>query len=166
MLKTMAGSMHAEAESEGEFVCHPTRTRVSKVPDTDFDSSLQVNVLFTKPEATLSALNVAGRLAKGLDARIRLIVPQVVPFPLQLARPPVDAAFTVARARDILCKSHTDARILVCLCRERLQAALAVLQPHSLLLMGGRTRFWPTEDSRLAKQIQGRGHQVLFINQG
>jgi hypothetical protein len=129
------------------------------------DADLKVNVLFTNPEATRSAVKTAVQLAGSLGARIRIIVPQVVPFPLQLAEPTIAPEFTAQRARAIMEECSLDAEIEVCLCREALDAALSVLKPNSLLLVGGHRRFWPTAETRIASQLRRRGHQVLFIDQ-
>jgi hypothetical protein len=131
----------------------------------DSNSQLQVNVLFTTPEATRTALDKAAKLAGDLDARIRLIAPQVVPYPLQLTQPTIAPEFTSQRARALMEGANLEAEIEVCLCREALDAALLVLQPDSLVLIGGRRRFWPTAETRLAGQLRQRGLRVLFIDQ-
>ena len=129
------------------------------------NAGLKVNVLFTTPEATRSAVKMAAQLAGSLGARIRIIAPQVVPFPLQLAQPTIAPEFTARRARAIMEGCSLETEIEVCLCREALDAALSVLKPNSLVLIGGRRRFWPTAETRIASQLRRRGHQVLFIDQ-
>jgi hypothetical protein len=129
------------------------------------DAGLRVNVLFTSPEATRSAVKMAAQLAGSLGARIRIIAPQVVPFPLQLTQPTIAPEFTAQRARAIMDGCSLEAEIEVCLCREALDAALSVLKPNSLVLVGGRRRFWPTAEAHLAGQLRRHGHQVLFIDQ-
>ena len=53
------------------------------------DRKLNISVVFTSIESTLAALKEAGTLAYSLGARITLLVPQVVPYPLALETPPV-----------------------------------------------------------------------------
>ena len=48
---------------------------------------LDVAVVFTTTAATVAALRTAGALARQLDACIRMLVPQVVPYPLPLQSP-------------------------------------------------------------------------------
>jgi hypothetical protein len=48
---------------------------------------LSIAVVLTSVESTLSALKEAGALASSLGARITLLVPQVVPYPLPLETP-------------------------------------------------------------------------------
>jgi hypothetical protein len=52
-------------------------------------TNLNISVIFTSVSGTISALKKAGVLAESLGARITLVVPQVVPFPLPLTSPPV-----------------------------------------------------------------------------
>src|SRR5664279_5173048 len=63
------------------------------------NSTLNIAVVFTSIESTLSALRKAGSLASGLHASITLIVPQVVPYPLPLTSPPVSPEFTTRQFR-------------------------------------------------------------------
>jgi len=133
-------------------------------PDLESGGPLEVNVLFTSTQATMAATKVAGKLAENLGARIRIIVPQVVPFPLPLSDPPIKPEFTGNRIRAML-SQYPDVDVEVCLCREKLNAPIAVLKPHSLILIGGRTRFWPTEEYRLARGLRRRGHEVMFVEQ-
>src|SRR5258708_36105484 len=134
-------------------------------PDLESGGPLQVNVLFTSTQATIAATKVAGKLAENLGARIRIIVPQVVSFTLPLSEPPVKPEFTGNRIRAILSQYpiEADVDVQVCLCREKLNAPISVLKPHSLILIGGRTRFWPTEEYRLARGLRKRGHEVVFV---
>jgi len=134
------------------------------LPDVESGGPLEVNVLFTSTQATMAATKVAGDLAENLGARIRIIVPQVVPFPLPLSDPPIKPEFTGSRIRAML-SQYPDVDVEVCLCREKLNAPIAVLKPHSLVLIGGRTRFWPTEEYRLARGLRRRGHEVVFVEQ-
>ena len=79
----------------------------------------------------------------------------------------VKPEFTGNRIRAILSQYpiEADIDVEVCLCREKLNAAISVLKPHSLILIGGRTRFWPTEEYRLARGLRRRGYEVVFVEQ-
>lgn len=142
------------------------RDTALSTPEVRSDFGLEVNVLFTGERATLSALKRAGDLSHELGARVKLIVPQIVPFPLQLANPTIQPEFMARRARAIVHRSIPQAEIQVCLCRQPLDAVISVLKPHSLVLLGGRKRLWPTWEHILAKQMQRRGYEViLFIDE-
>jgi hypothetical protein len=137
------------------------------LPTSEAGSSFgfEVNVLFTKERATLFALKKAGQLSHELGARIKVIVPQIVPFPLQLTKPTIEPEFMARKARAIVDCCILQAEIQVCLCRRPLDAAISVLKQHSLVLMGGRKRLWPTREQHLAKQIQRHGHQVILVTE-
>ena len=99
------------------------------------------------------------------NARIRIIVPQIVPFPLPLSEPPITPEFTAQRIQGVLSSYRINVEVQVCLCRERLDAAISVLSPHSLILIGGRRRFWRTKEDRLVQVLRHRGPDVVFVEE-
>lgn len=50
------------------------------------------------------------------------------------------------------------------LCRDRLDVLARVLRPESTVVIGGRRRWWPTGESRLAKALRSRGRQMAFVS--
>jgi hypothetical protein len=111
---------------------------------------VEVVVVHTAIPTTLVALKTAATLAKGLSARVRLLVPQVVPYALPLEHPPVPISFTERRFRTVAEKA-------------------AVLRPRSLIVVGARStswwsRAWPSAETRLARRLRRLGHQVVFAN--
>ncbi len=134
-------------------------------PQAGASAKLEVNVIFTNTQGTLAALKMAGYLACNLGARINLVVAQVVPLPFPLTRPPVSVAFTEQRLLDVACQGAQgplETAVNLYLCRDRGQALLRALKPRSLVVIGGRARWWPTAESRLATMIRSKGHQVIF----
>ncbi len=129
------------------------------------DPRLEVNVIFTSPEATRSALKAADRLAQGLDARIRFLVAQVVPLRSSLDSPPVSIPFTERRFMRMALECRGDAGIgvQVYLCRDRLQCLLRALRPRSLVIIGKSRRWWPTPERKLARVLQSSGHRVILV---
>ena len=130
-------------------------------------AELEIDVVFTSSEATIAALKRASELSRDLGASIRLVVPHVVPYKYPLDRPPVAVGFTRERMLDLVLKGlSADARVTIDLYlgRERQKTLFDVLKPNSLVIIGGRRRWWATEDSRLAKALRSRGHQVVFID--
>src|SRR5262249_15286288 len=135
---------------------------VPELPDVkDGKSGLEIVVIFTSVNATTVALNRAAKLAESLDARITLVVPQVVPFPLPLTSPPVHPEFQERRFRDIVAGSPVDIRVQLYFCRDEVETLKRVLTPHSLVVIGGRKRWWATREQRLAQKLQS-GHEVIF----
>jgi len=134
------------------------RRRAAEPPS----QTLDVTVLFTSVEPTLAALRTAGELASRLNCRITVVAPQLVPYPLPLASPPVLVEFNERRFRVIAEEARVDTSVQVYLCRDRTEALLAALAPHSLIVIGMRPCWWPTADKRLASKLRRAGHEVLI----
>jgi hypothetical protein len=128
-------------------------------------NELEINVVFTDDPGTLCALRTAGVLTHQLRAHINLLVPRVVPYALPLASPPVSIQFTERRLLDL---AHRGAQglmftsVQVYLCRDRRLCLLGALKPQSLVVVGGRVRWWPTKEAKLARMLQFAGHHVIF----
>ena len=137
---------------------HPTRPVKEEA-----HQKLNIAVVFTSVESTVAALKEAGNLANSLGARITLVVPQVVPYPLDLATPPVLVEFNENRFRVMASESPVETSVQIYLCRDRFETVAAVLQPGSIVALGGRKRrWWPTKEERLAQRLRRAGHEVLF----
>ena len=131
-------------------------------PERTPGSSLEVIVLHTTTEGTLQALKTAAGLAQGLAARIRLLVPQVVPYPRPLTSPPISRDFTARRFRTLVSGAAIETHIDVRLCRDQWEMLESALRPKSLVVLGARRRWWPTAESRLVERLRHLGHQVIF----
>lgn len=127
--------------------------------------SLEVVVIHTTQRGTLAALKAAAGLAKELSARIRLLVPQVVPYALPLTLPPVSADFIRRQFQTLALGARIETRIEVLLCRDKWQVLESVLSPRALVVLGGRRSWWPTRESRLANRLRHLGHHVVFVDQ-
>jgi hypothetical protein len=135
----------------------PSRPRVEEV-----GQRLNIAVVFTSLDSTLAALKEAGNLANSLGARITLVVPQVVPYPLPLENPPVAVLFNENRFRVMASESPVETSVHIYLCRDRFETLTSVLKPGSIVVLGGRKRWWPTKDESLARQLRRAGYEVLF----
>ena len=127
------------------------------------EPGVTVSVIFTTVAATMEALREAGALADRLNARISLLVPQCVPYSLPITRPPVPLTFTKRRFRVITGDCKVEASVHILLCRDRMEALLKALTPHSLVVMGGRRRWLPSADDTVAKQLRCAGHDVIMV---
>jgi hypothetical protein len=123
----------------------------------------QVDVIFTSVKATLAALRTAADLARRLGAHITLRVPQVISFAVPLDCPPVRIDWNERRFRTIAEGCPVETRVQLYLCRDREQTLAAALTPNSLVVLGGRKRWWPTPESRLARTLRRGGHEVIFV---
>jgi hypothetical protein len=128
------------------------------------DSDLNVSVVFTGTRWTSAAIKSAGTLADSLGCSITLLVPQIVPYPLPLERPPVPLGWNEKRFEMMAGESPVGISVKVYLCRDRAMALGAVLKPHSIVFIGGLKRWWwPTTEERLAKTLRRAGHEVIFL---
>lgn len=133
--------------------------------DGEKADGFSVTVVFTTVAATLMALRRAGELARELNARIRILMPHVVPYPLPIDRPPVDPEFKLRHFRTITADDTIETSIDVRLCRNSDDAVKQALCPQSVVLIGGPRRFWPTRETRLARKLSVAGHHVIFVPQ-
>jgi hypothetical protein len=136
--------------------------RLSPSPVEAEDDTLKVAVVYTSDRATLSAMQKAAVLADSLHARLTLVYPQIVPYPRPLTSPPVLPEFTEKRLHTIASQIPVDTEIQVCLCRDREDALAATLKPQSVVVLGGRKRWWPTAEKSLARKLRRAGHEVIF----
>lgn len=145
-----------------------TRQRQGDTGHLRTNRNIDVLVLFTDVSSTLEALRSAAKLARGLNARICLLVPQIVPYPLPLEQPTVRPAQLVSRYRTIVDKAEIETTIDLRLCRDYWDAVNESLKPGSTVIVGGHRawwncRWWPSREERIAKRLRARGHQVIFV---
>jgi hypothetical protein len=125
-------------------------------------ATLEVTVLHTTIPETLDALKTAARLAQGLSARIRILVLEVVPYPLPLHRPDVSLPYTQRRFRTLAENVSIETTVDIHLVRDPQKVLDAILEPHSIVVMGARRPWWPTAGRRLGKRLERAGHQVVI----
>ena len=155
-----------EVYSDGEFgltfPAFPCEATGREITNGVAEEKLEVFVIFTDTLGTLSALQLAERLAQKLEAHIQLLVPYEVPYPLPLTRPPVPVEFLEGQVRDLAGKTHVEVAAQIYLCRDKKPILECILRPHSLIVVGGKKRWWPTSAQKLAQSLQKDGHHVIF----
>src|SRR4051812_28041693 len=130
---------------------------------TGVDRDLEVNVIYTNPSATLVALREAARLAANLGARIRIVLPSVVPYPLPLQEPPVAEEHQRRRLRAVAGEATVETSAEIFYCRDVEDVARA-LAPESLVVIGGKKRWWPWRASGGIQRAMVRsGHRVILV---
>jgi hypothetical protein len=133
------------------------------LPDVEIsEPRLNICVVFTSVESTLTALRKAGTLADSLGARIALLAPQVVPYPLQLENSPVPVSWNESRFEEIASQSPAATAVHIYLCRDRFQTLRSVLRSGSIVFVGCRRRSWFTSEVRLARKLRRLGHEVIL----
>jgi hypothetical protein len=140
----------------------PPAEAPSETKREESKGELNIWVVFTSMDAIVAALKEAGTLAGTLGARITILVPQVVPYPLPLESPPVLLDWTEKRFQLISTLSPVETTVRIYLCRDRLDAAASVFNPDSIVVVGARKKWWPTFESRLARKLQSSGHHVIL----
>jgi hypothetical protein len=130
------------------------------------DRPLDIVVLHLSDSSTLRALKTARTLASELSARVHLLAPHIVPYPLSLNAPQVPVSFTANRLREIAAEAGVEVTVDIVLCRDLMTTLSVVLKPHSLIVTGEhRPRWrafqWLDRECRLAQRLRKLGHQVL-----
>jgi hypothetical protein len=133
------------------------------------DGKLDLKVIFTDLARTAAALATARTMARGLGARITLLVAQVVPYPLPLTAPDVPVEFTERLLESIAgCRDDAETSIEIYLCRDRLETIRRALAPNSIVIVGARKwRWWPawfySWEGSLARLLRREGRRVLTV---
>jgi hypothetical protein len=119
-------------------------------------------VVFTDLDATRIALRAASHLARDLNARVVLMVGEVVPYPLPLDSPPVSKEFADTVLADLAAEGESESTVRVFLCRDREETIRAALPHASVVLIGGKP--WPwNRDRRFMRQLRADGHEVIAV---
>ena len=135
-------------------------------PTNHSDGLLDIVVLHSSEASTLRALKTAATLAGELSARVHLVAPRVVPYPLELNEPQVPVSFTAQQLRQLAAEAGVEVEVDIILGRDFMTMLSAVLKPQSLVVLGERrSRWWNFEwldrENRLAKRLRKLGHQVV-----
>ena len=126
------------------------------------EKGLEVFVIFTDAPGTLVAIRAAEGLAQQLGAHLRLIMPYEVSYALPLAEPAVPVEFLEGQMYDLAALTGMEVEAQVCLCRDKKIALGNLLPPDSLIVVGGRKRWWPTAGQKLSQALQKKGHHVIL----
>lgn len=139
--------------------------------ETSSVAPLHLSVVYTSPKATRTALRAAVQLASDLDARIRVIVPKTVPYPLAIDNPPVSMRFDRQKTMAFVDEIAKEASVLMCYCRDEVEALLYLFgsglppaRSRSVIVIGGKDRRWfSTKAQRIARRLREAGCRVVFI---
>src|SRR5580704_14777336 len=115
----------------------PLKTMLSGAPvRTEEKQQLAIHVAFTSDRETLAALRHAAKLATGLNARLSIVAPQVVPWAAEIDHPPVSPDFTAARMLKLAAAAGVAADVHVVLCRDRIEGLESVLGKNAVVIAG------------------------------
>lgn len=124
-------------------------------------AKLDLVVPFTTPELTRAALDAANRMGAGLNAIIRLVRVQVVPFPLELDQSPVYIEFL----KDQMAHFQSGLPVAgeIRLARDFEAGLEGTLGRESVVILATQKRPWRTRNERLAAVLRRAGHKVVLI---
>jgi hypothetical protein len=94
---------------------------------------------------------------------LRILVPVVVPYPLELGRPPVDRATMVRRLRTIASGIDVPTTIEMIHCRDREQALEQALAANALAVIGWRRRRFLDPVAGLVEKLRKKGVHVVTV---
>ena len=120
-------------------------------PGTELGSdspSMNVTVIATNGRGTIAALRAAEKLAANLGASIALVKAQIIPFEFPLEDPPVSIDFLQRQLYGLVCEAGIEAQkitVRLWFCRDRFVGLRKILRPRSLVVIGGRKRWWSRE---------------------
>jgi hypothetical protein len=125
---------------------------------------LDLKIVFTELPIARAVLTAACAYARNLDARIAIVAAQVVPYPLPLEKPPVHPGVMEAALGSLAAELPVEAGVQIYLCRDRRQTIRQALPRESMVIVGGRKRWWwPSREQRLARLLRRDGHRVIFL---
>lgn len=130
---------------------------------SDGGPKLDVHVIFTNLPGMRATLTAASGLARDLGARLTILVAQVVPYPLPLSGPPVPVEFTEQTLGAIASEQEVETTVKVFLCRDQWKTIRQALGPDSVVVIGGRKRWWRTAEQSLAAMLKRDGHHVVLV---
>ena len=128
--------------------------------------SLKVQVVATSFRGTRAALATARTLAAGLDARVVVFVPYVVPYGEELDHPTVNPALIGARFGRLAEELSFAIDVHVCVCRSWTEALSTTLSHDAPVIVGGKARRWlATREQSLAALLASKTYTVLFVSE-
>jgi hypothetical protein len=127
------------------------------------DGGLDLVVPFTTPALTQAALDAANQMGTGLNASIRLVKVQVVPFPMDLNQSPVALDFVREQMRHFRSELETQPEIR--LAREHTPGLVGTLRPNSVVVIAYRKRPWRTREERLAGALWKAGYHAVLTGE-
>jgi hypothetical protein len=123
-----------------------------------------VYVAYTSIADTLAAARVAGGFAKALGVPVTIVHLRTVPYPLPIDEPdgisPVETDAFTAQLHAV----DADMRVRVYLCRDARRAVPSAFTPHSLIVVAGPRRWWPTRSERWRRALEAAGHFVVVVD--
>ena len=124
-------------------------------------AELDLVIPFTTPELTRAAINAANRMGAGLNAALRLVRVQVVPFELDLNRSPVFIDFLKEQLAGF--ESALPIAGEVRLARDFEDGLKGALGADSVVILATKQRPWRTSTERLSRSLRKSGYRTILV---
>lgn len=124
------------------------------------EAELDLVVPFTTPALTRAAIQAAEQLGGGLEASIRLVKLQLVPY--QVEESPIDIGFLQQQLAAYSSKLPIQALIL--LTREVEAELMHLLRPESIVVLATQKSLFPTRTEWLARKVRQAGYRVVVVH--
>jgi hypothetical protein len=137
----------------------------SDVVSAPLPARLTIHVLATTPEGTRCALAAAGRLTRGLDARVVLLVPRPTSLVAPFDPANQERAATIDLHRALAADVGVHVTVLFCVCHRPADVVHQMLGRSALVIVGGRgSAWWPGPEQQLVRRLAGEGYPVVFAD--
>lgn len=127
-------------------------------------SAAPICVVATSVAATRVAILTASALAHPLDGRVHVIAARPTPAEWSLDQQSAPVQAFAKQIKQLVNEVPGRIDILPCVCRR--MTDVTQLLPHGaiVIIAGPSHRWWPTREQRLAHDLNGLGHHVMFIH--
>lgn len=123
-----------------------------------------VSVVYTSFDDTLEAAKAAADLAEAMSAPLQLIHFRTVTPQVPVSDPGGVSPLESDRFVERLHAEGISASARVYLCRDEARTIPWAFKPHSIVVIGGHRRWWPTRAERLRDALEAAGHFVVFVD--
>ena len=122
---------------------------------------LDLVIPFTTPGLTRAAIKAANRMGAGLNAALRLVRVQVVPFELDLIRPPVFIDFLKEQLAGFESALPTVGEVRIA--RDFEDGLKSTLTADSVVILATKRRPWRTTTERLSRSLRRSGYRTVLV---
>jgi hypothetical protein len=127
-------------------------------------SELEVVVPYTGFETTAAALERAGALTAGLDAKVLLLAVHTLPYPSPFVCPAMVHAHLVEQLMELASHCPLAVQPQVVLARDRMEGFRFALKSGSTVLVATRRGILRTQEEKLAHALAEDGHKVALLH--
>ena len=127
-------------------------------------SASPICVVATTVAATRQAIATASALAQRLDTRVHVIAARPMPAEWSLDRQAARVHAFAREIRQLAEKVQARIDVLPCVCRRLTDVTQLLPHGATVIIAGPSHRWWPTPEQKLAHDLNGLGHCVMFIH--